>query len=494
MASKTLLVAQREYLENVRTKTFWIGIFIVPLLIAAAMGVGVLLQKFKEVQRYAVVDLGSEGLADEAERSFRTQDFSAILREIQKQSESGSLQEELRDLAALLGGVETPEDFTGEHQLALLNWTYNQPPEVQAKINGISTSQRYEYVDPDELGITATEPAELRKALTKAVHDGELFGYFVLGAAPLTDLKDFTFVCDNQTDDALRKAYQDTLTELVREARIQDAGIRRSVAERLQERVRFRSKKSSETGEDQDVEDQDVANQWAPIGFVYFLWIAIFSIANLLLTNTVEEKSNRIIEVLLSSVSPSQLMHGKIYGIAFTGMTIIGTWVIFALLAAWLAPALLGDGGGSLGFLIAAISNPGYLTSFVLYFLGGYLLYAAVLVAIGSVCNTLKEAQNLMQPVMTLMMVPLIAMVFITREPNGTVAKVLSFIPIYTPFTMMNRAAGPPETWEYAVTSALLIVTIWLTFKGAGKVFRVGVLMTGNPPKLKEIFGWLWRS
>ena len=130
----------------------------------------------------------------------------------------------------------------------------------------------------------------------------------------------------------------------------------------------------------------------------------------------------------------------------------------------------------------------------MLYFLGGYLLYAAVLVAIGSVCNTLKEARNLMQPVMMILMVPLIAMVFITQEPNGTVAKVLSYVPIYTPFTMMNRAAGPPETWEYIVTSALLLVTIWFTFKAAGKVFRVGVLMTGNPPKLKEILGWLWKS
>ena len=187
-------------------------------------------------------------------------------------------------------------------------------------------------------------------------------------------------------------------------------------------------------------------------------------------------------------------MHGKIFGIAFTGMTIVGTWVIFALLAAWLAPVMLGEGGGSLKVLLAAIGNSSYLLSFVLYFLGGYLLYAAVLVAIGSVCNTLKEAQNLMQPVMMILMVPLISMVFITREPNGMVAKVLSFIPLFTPFTMMNRAGGPPELWEYVVTTILLLGTIWLTFMAAGKVFRVGVLMTGNPPKLKEIFGWLRQS
>ena len=123
-----------------------------------------------------------------------------------------------------------------------------------------------------------------------------------------------------------------------------------------------------------------------------------------------------------------------------------------------------------------------------------YLLYAAILVALGSVCNSLKEAQNLMQPVMMTLFIPLVAMVFVTQEPNGLVAKVLSFIPLFTPFTMMNRAGGPPETWEYVATSALLLATIWLVMKAAGKVFRVGVLMTGNPPKLKEIFGWLRQS
>jgi ABC-type Na+ efflux pump permease subunit len=90
--------------------------------------------------------------------------------------------------------------------------------------------------------------------------------------------------------------------------------------------------------------------------------------------------------------------------------------------------------------------------------------------------------------------VPLLAMVFIGQEPNGLVAKVMSFIPLFTPFAMMNRAGGPPATWEYVATSVLLVVTIWLVMRGAGKIFRVGVLMTGNPPKLREILGWLRQS
>jgi ABC-2 type transport system permease protein len=492
MASKTMLVAQREYLENVRTKTFWLGIFLVPVLIAASIGVSALLNKFKGVQRYSVVDLGDDGLGDRAERAFRKGDFAALQKEILAQKTAGEVAAEMKQLAELM--PTEGEEPSGEQQLAALNWYYKQPPEVQARFADITTSKQYDYVDPDEIGITETDPEALQKALTKAVNDGKIFGYFVLGKEPLKTFEDFRYVCDNQADDSLQRAYQNTLTGLVRSDRIKEAGIPRSVAERIQESVQFQKKKSSESGESEDVKDEDVADQWAPMGFVYFLWMAIFSIANLLLTNTIEEKSNRIIEVLLSSVSPAQLMHGKIFGIAFTGMTIVGTWVIFALLAAWLAPVMLGEGGGSLKVLLAAIGNSSYLLSFVLYFLGGYLLYAAVLVAIGSVCNTLKEAQNLMQPVMMILMVPLISMVFITREPNGMVAKVLSFIPLFTPFTMMNRAGGPPELWEYVVTTILLLGTIWLTFMAAGKVFRVGVLMTGNPPKLKEIFGWLRQS
>ena len=80
------------------------------------------------------------------------------------------------------------------------------------------------------------------------------------------------------------------------------------------------------------------------------------------------------------------------------------------------------------------------------------------------------------------------------RSDTGLVAKVMSYIPLFTPFTMMNRAGGPPETYEYVITGILLLATVIFAFKAAGKIFRVGVLMTGKPPKLREIFGWLRQS
>jgi ABC-2 type transport system permease protein len=492
MANKILLVAQREYLENVRTKTFWISIFIVPILIALMIGGGALLNRLKEVQSYTVVDLGDGSLRDRAEREFRQNDLMQLFARARSVGPDGRA--ELRDLAQRLGPLGPDEKPTAEQMLVLYEWMQRQDPAVLARAADLETSSKFHYRPLDELGITATSAEQRIQELNRRIQRGDLFAYFVLGEEPTKSLTGFDYVSNNLTDGSLRQAYENTLTRIVQQQRIEDAGISPAVARHIQERVSFGKKQVDATGSTAEVKRENEADKWAPIGFVYFLWIAIFSIANLLLTNTIEEKSNRIIEVLLSSVSPHQLMQGKIWGIAGTGLTIVGTWVGFGLLAAWIAPAFLGESGGLVQMLLVALGNSGYLVAFVLYFLGGFLLYAAVLVAIGSVCNTLKEAQNLMQPVVMVLMVPLIAMVFITQEPNGLVARVLSFVPLFTPFTMMNRAGGPPELWEYVVTTLLLLLTIWFVMRAAGKVFRVGVLMTGNPPKLKEILGWLRQS
>jgi len=461
MANKTLLVAQREYLENVRTKTFWIGIFIVPVLLAGLVGVSVLLQKLREVQRYSVVDLGGGELMARAEREFRAGDARAMWRIAQQMKDDPAL-------AGMRQGGGADGEPTGEQMTAVLDWAARQDPTELAKLGDLGASKRFTLVSPQELGVIATAPEDVQRELSQRVHKGELFAYFVLGADPDTTVDDFRYVSNNFTDDALRRGYEAALTRIVQRDRITAAGIAPKVAAHIQQQVACKQLQADSAGGTTVV---------------------------MLLTNTVEEKSNRIIEVLLSSVSPGQLMQGKIWGIAATGMTMVFVWILFALAAAWTVPQLLGmSGGGVIVGVFKALQNSGYLLSFAFYFLAGYLLYAAILVAIGAACNTLKEAQNLTQPVMMTLMIPMLSMVFIGQEPNGTVAKVLSWIPFFTPFTMMNRAGGPPATWEYVGTSVLLLVTIWLTMRAAGKIFRVGVLMTGNPPKLKEILGWLRQS
>ncbi len=179
------------------------------------------------------------------------------------------------------------------------------------------------------------------------------------------------------------------------------------------------------------VNTTDVIRQWAPSAFVYLLWLAIFAIVQMLLNNTIEEKSNRIIEVLLSSVTPGELMMGKLFGIAAVGLTMVGAWMLalFGVLS-WKA------GGASMisGQILGVLKGSNLILLFSIYFLLGYLMYAGLILSIGSVCNTIKEAQSYMAVLTMLMMVPLLTMTFIPKDPNGTLARVLSWIPIYTPF------------------------------------------------------------
>src|SRR5690606_1678918 len=174
-ASKTYLVAQREYLENIRTKTFWISIFIVPVLIAASIGIGILLNKFKEVQKYAVVDLGSSNLESKVERELRSGDALAMLKLLTDLQKS-DLPPELLQIREQGEAGKPP---TGEQQLTMLNWIMNQPPEDMAAYQGIGFSKRYQHVRLDHLDLAEHDPETQPKELSKLVKDGKLFAYFV---------------------------------------------------------------------------------------------------------------------------------------------------------------------------------------------------------------------------------------------------------------------------------------------------------------------------
>ncbi len=499
MASKTLLVAQREYLENIRTKTFWIGILAFPVLIAISIGAGFVLNKLKETKSYAVVDLSADGLGARIEKQARSADMVALARLLAKNesltAELAAMREHLGpDLANLQAPGDkkeppaVPADVQDRLHALLQAMPANDFAAMVKQQQALATAKKFQFRSLQDLGVADLPPAEQQTRLAQQVKAGTLFAYFVVGADATKSLEDFRYVSNNFTDDSVRTWYGAAATRVVQELRIAAAGIPRDVADRLKEEVRFVEKQADATGATKDVTVADKAGSFAPVAFVYLLWIAVFTAAQMLLTNTVEEKSNRIIEVLLSSVSPGQLMAGKIWGIGATGMTLTLSWVLCGLGGLWLASVLIPDADLS---VFASVKDPLYLASFVVYFLLGYLLFAAILVGLGSVTNSLKEAQNLLQPVFILLIVPLVSMMFIVQEPNGVVAKVLSYVPLFTPFTMMNRAGGPPEVYEYVITTILLVASVWIAFRLAGKIFRVGVLMTGNPPKLKEIFGWL---
>jgi len=492
MANKTLLVAQREYLENIRTKTFWIGILAFPAIFALAIGIAWVMNKTKAQQAYAVLDLTADGLGGQIEQNARANEALDSIRRLLPADASPSI-DRLRKRLDEVDATDKQSLLGLWQDLAPLMPAGQDQQRAKEYESAIETlGKKYRLVPLAALGAdTGTNEARL-KALNDRIQDGRLFAYFVVEGDPVADSSRLSYVSNNLTDDALRTWYQRAATRVVRGMRVAAAGISKETAQHIQQEIEFRPRLVTASGDVEDVKDEQKANKFAPVAFVYLLWIALFTAAQMLLTNTVEEKSNRIIEVLLSSVSPGQLMSGKILGIGATGLTLILSWAVCALVGVNLGARLVPKFAE--WNLTDIVGDPLYLASFVGYFLSGYLLFAAILVAIGSVCNSLKEAQNLLQPVFILLMIPIFAMIPIVQEPNGLMARVFTYIPLYTPFAMMNRASGPPPAWEYAVTSALIVFSVWFAFKAAGKVFRVGVLMTGNPPKLKEILGWLKES
>lgn len=216
-----------------------------------------------------------------------------------------------------------------------------------------------------------------------------------------------------------------------------------------------------------------------PFVAMFVVYIGIMGISWGLLTSLLEEKSSRIVEVLLSAVSPTQLMSGKILGMVGVGVLMLGIWGAVALLGA----LVRGQGVPLTGLKLAYIAA---------YFVPGFLFMAATLAAVGAACNTLKEAQSLTSPLSLLNIVPILLWLPISQYPDSTLSVGLSFLVPVTPFVMVLRLYANPDLplWQIIATQAVLWIGVVLMVWAAGRVFRVGILMYGKQPTLAEIVRW----
>jgi ABC-2 type transport system permease protein len=227
-------------------------------------------------------------------------------------------------------------------------------------------------------------------------------------------------------------------------------------------------------------ESDRITKALVPFFFMYLLFLGIITMGQKMLSSIIEEKTSRVIEVLLSALSPFQLMAGKILGLVGIGLTVVCLWGVTAYIAArW----------QGLNVEIA----PAMLPYFVVYYALAFLLFSSTMVGIGSVCNTIKETQSLMTPVMLFCVVPLLAWQNILQEPGGTLARGLSFFPPTTPMVMILRlsAGSDVSTIEVLASIVLLAAAVLLAIWGAAKVFRTGILMYGKRPGLLEVARWL---
>jgi ABC-2 type transport system permease protein len=452
----SLLVALREYSEHIKTKGFWIGILMLPLMLFMSFKVPMLLDSMARPLRYFVVydPSGKYGpIIDEA----------------------------------------IQDEYDKRNGLALLAWVEQkkQDPSIE---DYKPLKKRYMRV-PLPSGIDGTDARTVREGLKPyLVGDGRIDvggkpeKLFALVMIPQNEnkLRDYTeFWCTNLADDGLKNLVAERLARELQHRELEGKGIKPTEIERIDKiDVKLAGKDPSKEEGKESVSEAESWRQKAPVAFVYLLFVAIMTVAQMLLSSTIEEKSNRIVEVLLSSVTPWELMLGKLLGVAASGLTMLAAWIASAVLMfQW----FVSSGSSTAGQVFHLIFAPGMLVPFVLYFVLGYLMYASLLLALGSTCNTIKDAQNFMAPIMLVLVLPIMSMFFIVNDPNGTLAQIMSWIPVFTPFVMMNRIAGSPPLSDIVGTSIMLAVTIAFVIWISGRIFRVGILRTGQPPKLFEI-------
>jgi ABC-2 type transport system permease protein len=224
-----------------------------------------------------------------------------------------------------------------------------------------------------------------------------------------------------------------------------------------------------------------------------YMVIVLYAVA--VMRATLEEKTGRIVEILISSIKPWELMLGKILGVGSVGLTQLAVWFALGVLAFSMGiPALVAARPelADLGEISQYLPGLGVLGLFLALFLGGYFLYSALYAAVGAMCNTEEEAQQAQFPVIMLLVVPIMFLMPIIENPNSTTAVVASLVPFFAPVLMFARAAtGAVPFWQIALALALLVASTLVVAWIAGRIYRVGILMQGKRPTLPELWRWV---
>jgi len=311
--------------------------------------------------------------------------------------------------------------------------------------------------------------------LDGAVLEGELTGWILLPAEFETEGL-FEYHAETVTNLEVLGGLQKQIERLLAEKRAAEFGLAAEQVDVLLQPARMKTFRVGHGG----VEEADFTRIYLhAVALVMILFFALVPTGQILMRSVIEEKSNRVIEVLLASLTPKELMVGKILGLGAVGLTMIGAWSLCGLALAVVSGAGFPIGAGEAGI-------------FVLYFLPGYFLYAARLGTVGAVCNSEREAQPFLTPISLVLVFPVMLGVAIAQNPNHLLARVLSFVPPFTPSLMLFRyTIQRPPAWEIGATWLLLCLSTVAMFAAASRVFRTGILLYGKRPTLPEIARWV---
>lgn len=492
------LIAWREYKQYILSRGFLIFLVAFPLLIGAGgLAIG-LLESAKPVRHFVVYDEAG-GYADAIDREIADREKFATLaawdayvsaavdrlkidpEDLPAPYAPGAVTQSRQDAFFAAGGVEAARGAVagqlkkGAPQFAAPRIQFTRLPltkEIEAAGNLEEAAEVLRPYLVDEKAYPGAPGGLFAAVLIPAAYTGN------------SDGEEAQFWSKNLTDPALETAVGRALTLTARRRLSESFGLTSSQLDALAEidaPVRpYRPDKFEGGGELQEADR--LKSAVIPAAMTYMLLVVVFGVGNLLLTNTIEERSNKIVEILLSSVTANQLMLGKLIGIAAVGLTMP---TVFGL--GGLALAISGGGAEMMGELVSVLFGSWYLAIYLFYFLCAYAIFAMIFLAIGAVSNSLQDAQSYMGPVMLIVFAPLPFMLMVFQNPNGIVASILTWIPIYTPYAVMMRMAADPPIGEIVGATALMLAFAIILARYMGRIFRAAILQSA-PPKAKDLF------
>ncbi|MFL5386246.1 MAG: ABC transporter permease [Longimicrobiaceae bacterium] len=346
--------------------------------------------------------------------------------------------------------------------------------------------------DDDAITFTAdreTRPLEqVRAELIGRVQRKEIDGYLVL-PRDIVESSKAEYRARNVTNFEALSAISRATSQAVQAARLRAAGLDGAQVAALVRRVEVGTGRITDQGEEGGSAASAFILSYI-VGLLMYMMILLYGMN--VLRSVLEEKTNKIAEVIVSSMKASHLMLGKILGVGSVALLQVGIWVAISALLMSRSDSLSRRFNLPPGMLDVVNVPPGTVAAVLGFFVLGFLLYSAMFAALGAAVNSEQEAQQLQMVVLAPMIVPLVMIVRIISDPMGPVATTLGMIPFTAPVTMAMRLASAPVPPVQIVASlALLAATVLAVAWVAGKIYRVGILSTGKKPTLKELGQWL---
>ncbi len=476
------LIARREYLSYVGTWGFWISILSVPIFATLGASIPSLVENSQPTRYFAVVDETGQGLDD-------------VIRERRAEVRRARIRNQIEGLASFAG-----DDATREAALAAFdaNPDLGEAVADAAEAVGIPglednlNLEGREAVMVDAPGATLDDLRPyVRGDQTIDTPDGERALYAVFLIRPsTTDPMEVVYLSENVTNRDLRNDIVRILESHIRDAALVERGLSPDEIDALLDlSPEVTSLNASpEAGDDTEVTNLDRAPFIIAIVLGFILWMAVFSVANMLLTSLIEEKGGKIIEVLLSTARFHEILIGKLAGVAGVSLTLFGIWGGVGAILTALGGAALASVNPDIIGLLGAVFDPVLLGAALIFFIFGYLMYGAIFLAMGSLCDTLQDAQTLMGPVIWTLMLPLLFLFFSIEASDSSVVQIASWVPVWTPFVMMARLPTDPPLWEVLGAGALMVVTTILVLWAAAVVFRQGALRQADADTVRRLF------